>query len=97
MIGKRISATIWQVDYSYTNSEPPRLIHLATCEPEKPKTIAGQRLLTTADPTGCDLCDVARSVVCGAQAAAVKDFTITHAHRIADIKGLALVDSEGAS
>lgn len=52
MIGTRVRCTLWTVTVSY-----------AVPSPEGPKDVVREMLVTTADPSGADLHDVARAVV----------------------------------
>lgn len=96
MIGTRINATLWHVHYRYREHDDSakRLVRLASeigDKPPAPSYRGGERFVTTADPTGDDLCAVARAAVLGAQCNAEHEFTLTHVHRVADIDGLARV------
>lgn len=96
MIGTRVSCTVWHVHYRYLNQQPERrVLYPGERAPEQPKKfVAGELVVVTADPTGSDLCDVARLAVLGAAGNAAHEFSLTHVHRVADARGLASVQGE---
>ena len=95
MIGKPISATLWQVHYSF-EKPPSAIIDPKDQEPKTLKVDGGPLTLATADPTGADLCDVACQLVKELDEAPdrVTNFKLEHVHRIGDVKGLALVHEQ---
>ncbi len=83
MIGTPIKATLWQVTYRYRPEDRPEDLVAATI------------LLTTADPSGANVYEVARRVVMK-EAPRCTAFEMIGAARQAELFGLANVES-GAS
>lgn len=92
MIGRRIECTLWHVHYKHRNVDPP-LIQLSGRD-KPPEHIEGQVNLLTADPTGSDLCEVAAMIVLGSKRTPKHEFGITHAQRLDDLRGLAMLAGE---
>jgi hypothetical protein len=90
MIGTPVSCTLWHVHYRHRNVDPPRISLPGKGDP--PTHLEGHMNLVTADATGAELCDVAAFVVLGAKRSPEHEFQLTQAHRLDDLRGLALVD-----
>jgi len=88
MIGSRVSGTIWSVQWCY--------LVPAAKGGEKPAPVCGRTIVITSDPTGADLLPVAELVVLGAKATPANAFTLTEMSRIANVDGLAQLQTSEA-
>jgi hypothetical protein len=80
-IGTRIACTVWQVNYRRHTEAG---------------TIVATEIVATADPTGADLCQVARAVVLGPSAPPEHEFALLQVHRVAEVRGLARLEGDAA-
>lgn len=99
MLGQRINCTVWHVTWRHINLEPSRVVLFPgeRTPAQPPRLVEGALLVTTSDPSGADLCDVARSVVLASKATPAHEFSLLQVHRVGDVRGLGRVESDLAA
>jgi hypothetical protein len=85
VIGVKASSTLWKVGIQYRSRPPGKPAPEGSSEPE---VVRRERLITTADPTGADVHEVARVVELGPNPEPWREFRVYEMHLAAELQGL---------